>query len=41
MNTEIKKRTEITGFFDVITNTLDNTAPKAKRSNKNVFILID
>lgn len=38
-NTEIKNNTEITGFFDVITNTPDNKAPNANKSNKNVFII--
>ena len=39
MNTEIRNNTEITGFFDVITNTPDKTAPNAKRSNKMLFII--
>lgn len=39
MNTEIRNSTEITGFFDVITRTPDNTAPKANRSNKILFIV--
>lgn len=38
MNTEIRNNTEITGFFEVITRTPERTAPKAKRSNKILFI---
>jgi hypothetical protein len=38
MKTEIKNRTEITGFLAVITKIPDKTAPKARRSNKKLFI---
>ena len=37
-NTEIRNSTEMTGFFDVITSTPDSTAPKARKSRRNVFI---
>jgi hypothetical protein len=38
MNTEIRNRTEITGFVDVITRTPERTAPKATKSNRKLFI---
>jgi len=43
MNTEIRKRTEITGFVDVITRTPERTAPNATKSSRKLFmtILID
>jgi hypothetical protein len=40
MNTEIRNRTEITGFVDVITRTPERTAPKATKSNRKLFITI-
>ena len=40
MKTDIKKITDITGFLEVITKTLERRAPKAKISIKRFFILI-
>jgi hypothetical protein len=41
-NTEIKNKTEITGFLEVITNKLEITANKANISwAKNVNIIIN
>ena len=37
-NTEIKKITAITGFFEVITKTLERRDPKANRFIKICFI---
>ena len=37
-NTEIKKITAMTGFLDVITKTLENSAAKANKSIKKFFI---
>jgi len=40
MNTEIRKRTEITGFVDVITRTPERTAPNATKSSRKLFMTI-
>ena len=39
-NTDIKKITAITGFFEVITSTLDRRVPKAKISINRFFIFL-
>ena len=40
MNTEIRNRTEITGFVDVITRTPERTAPKQTKYNRKLLIII-